>query len=100
MNRKINKITTWLAAAIFLLALAINVKVTLDDPFMMLSDEAIAQTTTDTSSTGTGTGTGTGTDNLGCGGNSTYLPGKTLKHRVCILVWQNYLKCVDEENVC
>ena len=52
MNRKINKITTWLAAAIFLLALAINVKVTLDDPFMMLSDEAIAQTTTGSETSG------------------------------------------------
>ncbi|MFW5804794.1 MAG: hypothetical protein ACOCWG_06145, partial [bacterium] len=33
-----------------LLALAINIKVTLDDPFVMLSDEAIAQTTTSSSS--------------------------------------------------
>lgn len=53
MNKKVKTITTWLAAAIFLFALAINVKVTLDDPFMLLSDEAIAQTTTTTTSTGT-----------------------------------------------
>ena len=53
MNKKVKTITTWLAAAIFLLALAINIKVTLDDPFVMLSDEAIAQTTTDDES-GTG----------------------------------------------
>ncbi|SHK05843.1 hypothetical protein SAMN05444280_15710 [Tangfeifania diversioriginum] len=52
MNKKVKTITTWMAAAIFLLALAINIKVTLDDPFVMLSDEAIAQTT------GTGGGTG------------------------------------------
>ena len=36
---------TWLAAVVFVLALAINVKVTLDDPFVMMSDEAVAQTT-------------------------------------------------------
>ena len=53
MNKKVKTITTWLAAAIFLLALAINIKVTLDDPFVMLSDEAIAQTTTSTGNTGT-----------------------------------------------
>ncbi|SHK05708.1 hypothetical protein SAMN05444280_1575 [Tangfeifania diversioriginum] len=54
MNKKVKTITTWLAAAIFLLALAINIKVTLDDPFVMLSDEAIAQTaSTTTTTTGT-----------------------------------------------
>ena len=61
MNRKINKITTWLAAAIFLFALAINVKVTLDDPFMMLSEEALAQT----SGTSTETSTSTSTSSAG-----------------------------------
>ncbi|SHK05632.1 hypothetical protein SAMN05444280_1572 [Tangfeifania diversioriginum] len=44
MNKKVKTITSWLAAAIFLLALAINIKVTLDDPFVMLSDEALAHT--------------------------------------------------------
>jgi len=63
MNKKVKTITSWLAAAIFLLALAINIKVTLDDPFVMLSDEAIAQTTTDDESGTGGSGTTTGTSN-------------------------------------
>ncbi len=45
MKNKLKVTMTWLAAAIFLFALAINVKVTLDDPFVMVSDEAVAQTT-------------------------------------------------------
>jgi hypothetical protein len=45
MNKRVKIITTWLAAAVFLFALAINVKVTLDDPFTLLSDEAFASTT-------------------------------------------------------
>lgn len=52
MNIKVKTITSWLAAAVFLFALAINVKVTLDDPFMLLSDEAVATTT----SAGSGSG--------------------------------------------
>ena len=36
-----------MAAAVFIIALAINVVVTLDDPFVMLSDEAIATTSAD-----------------------------------------------------
>jgi hypothetical protein len=45
MNKKISKITTWLAAAVFLLALVINVKVTLDDPFSMINDKVFANET-------------------------------------------------------
>jgi hypothetical protein len=48
MNKKISKITTWLAAAVFLFALAINVKTTMNDPFVSLSEEALAVTTTTT----------------------------------------------------
>ena len=43
---------TWLAAAIFLFALAINVKVTLDDPFVMMSDEAVASSSSQSSNSG------------------------------------------------
>ncbi|MFV0267949.1 MAG: hypothetical protein ACK5HT_12520 [Draconibacterium sp.] len=46
MNKKAKTATNWLAAAVFLAALALNAKVTLDDPFVLLSDEAVAQTTT------------------------------------------------------
>ncbi len=42
MNNKLTKIMSWLAAAVFLFALAVNVKVTLDDPFAFISNEAIA----------------------------------------------------------
>lgn len=45
MNKKISKITTWLSAAVFLFALAINVKVTLDDPFVIINDQAFASST-------------------------------------------------------
>jgi hypothetical protein len=44
MNKKVKTITSWLAVTVFLFALAINVKVTLDDPFVLLSDEAVATT--------------------------------------------------------
>lgn len=37
----------------------------------------------------------------GCAGNSTFVKNNTLKHRACVpLVWNSYLKCVDEVNVC
>ncbi len=50
MKTKIEKGLKYLAAAIFLLALAVNVKVTLDDPFVMMSDSAMAVTTSTNSS--------------------------------------------------
>lgn len=60
MNKKVKLITGWLAATVFLFALAVNVKVTLNDPFVIMSDNAIAETT-GTGTTGTGT-TETDTD--------------------------------------
>ena len=42
MNTKVNKLLKLAAVGLFLMALAINVKVTLDDPFVMLSEQAIA----------------------------------------------------------
>ncbi|MDO5970758.1 hypothetical protein Q4Q35_13150 [Flavivirga aquimarina] len=42
MNTKVNKIVKLAAAGLFLLALAINVKVTLEDPFAMVSEQAMA----------------------------------------------------------
>ncbi|WP_150450790.1 hypothetical protein [Arenibacter lacus] len=53
MNTKLRKLAKLAAAGLFLVALVINVKVTLDDPFVMLSEQAIA--------TGTGSGGGSGT---------------------------------------
>jgi hypothetical protein len=44
MNKKVKTITSWLAVTVFLFALAVNVKVTLDDPFVFISDMAIAST--------------------------------------------------------
>ncbi len=45
MKTKIEKGLKYLAAAIFLLALAVNVKVTLDDPFLMMNEHAMASST-------------------------------------------------------
>ncbi len=42
MNKKIKTITSWLAATVFLMALVINVKVTLDDPFALVSETVLA----------------------------------------------------------
>jgi hypothetical protein len=50
---KLSKILRILAAAAFLTAMAVNVKVTLTDPFVGMSEEAVAQTTSDTSSSQT-----------------------------------------------
>ncbi|MFV0266802.1 MAG: hypothetical protein ACK5HT_06670 [Draconibacterium sp.] len=52
MNKKTKTATNWLAAAVFLAALALNAKVTLDDPFVLLSDEAVAQTNSSGSNSG------------------------------------------------
>jgi cytoskeletal protein CcmA (bactofilin family) len=52
---KLSKILRILAAAAFLTALAVNVKVTLTDPFVGMSEEAVAQmTSSDTSSNSSG----------------------------------------------
>jgi len=50
MKSKIEKYLKYVAAAIFIATLAINVVVTSNDPFVLLSDEAIATTTSTTSS--------------------------------------------------
>ena len=52
MNSKIKKGLRLAAAAIFVFALAFNIKLTLDDPFVMLSDEAIASTASNSDSSG------------------------------------------------
>ena len=44
MNSKTKKGLRLAAAAIFAFALALNIKITLDDPFLSISDIAIAQT--------------------------------------------------------
>lgn len=51
-TKKYPKLIKLAAAGLFLVALAINVKVTLDDPFVMLSQNVIAQTTGEESSGG------------------------------------------------
>ena len=45
MNSKIKKGLRLAAAAIFVFALALNIKLTLDDPFLFVSDIAIASST-------------------------------------------------------
>lgn len=50
MNKQLKKVIKGVAAAVFVLALAINVKVTLDDPFLSVSESAIAQESSQTSS--------------------------------------------------
>ena len=67
MNTKLRKLLKLTAAGLFLVALAINVKVTLEDPFVMMSEQAIA-TGTSTDGTGTCTGAGTGTGVTICWG--------------------------------
>ncbi len=63
MKTKIEKGLKYLAAAIFLLALAVNVKVTLDDPFAVIENLAIASTSGGSSS---------GTDGFYSTGESTH----------------------------
>lgn len=43
MKTKVNKLVKITVTGLFLIALVINIKVTLDDPFVMLSKDAIAQ---------------------------------------------------------
>jgi len=52
MNKKVKIITGWLAVAVFLFALVINVKITMNDPFVSVGETLLA---TGTSTTGTGT---------------------------------------------
>ena len=54
MTTKVNKLVKLAAVGLFLIALAINVKVTLDDPFTVISEEAAAQVTTDSNTTSSG----------------------------------------------
>ncbi len=87
MNKKVKHIASWLAAAVFLFALAINVKVTLDDPFSFMSTEAIA--TGDESSGGTSSGIcGTSYFASGClfpcVENPAYQYGETSFECVCL----------------
>ena len=50
MNTKLRKLVKLTAAGLFIIALAINVKVTLDDPFSMISEVAIASGSNSSSS--------------------------------------------------
>ncbi len=50
MNSKTKKGLRLVAAAIFVFALLLNIKVTLDDPFLLLSEQAMAVTTSGGSS--------------------------------------------------
>ena len=50
MDPKTKKGLRLAAAAIFVFALAFNIKITLDDPFLMLSDKTVASTTSNSSS--------------------------------------------------
>lgn len=60
MNTKLKKTLKITAAGIFVIALAINVSVTLSDPFSTVSNVVLAQTTGGSSNTGSGTGLGNG----------------------------------------
>lgn len=53
MKLNFKKIGKYLAVAIFFMALYFNVKVSLDDPFISLSNDALAQTTSSSSSSST-----------------------------------------------
>ena len=68
MSTKVNKLVKLVATGLFLMALAINVKVTLDDPFTMVTDQALA---TDSDSC---TGTGSGSSGFAPFWNPTDLP--------------------------
>lgn len=46
MNAKLRKLVKITAAGVFLIALAININVTLEDPFATLSEQALALETT------------------------------------------------------
>jgi len=51
MKKRINKILTVITAVTFAAALTLNIQASLNDPFTGMSDEALAQTTTDDDST-------------------------------------------------
>ena len=55
MKTKIEKGSKYLAAGIFFIALVLNMKITLDDPFILMSEAVVAQTTSTSSSTNSGT---------------------------------------------
>ena len=59
MKTKIEKVLRYLATGIFFVALALNVKFTLDSPYFLTGNELVAQTTGTGSDT---TGTDTGSD--------------------------------------
>lgn len=52
MNTKFNKIVKTAAVGIFFMALLMNVKVSLTDPFVSVSNDALAQTSSSSSSNG------------------------------------------------
>ena len=52
MKSKIEKYLKYVAAAVFVATLAINIAITMDDPFVLLSN-AMAETTTTTTTTTT-----------------------------------------------
>ena len=56
MKTKLQKSLKYFSGAAFLFALTLNVIVTLDDPFVLMSDRAIAETTSTTTGTTTTTG--------------------------------------------
>ncbi len=78
---KLSKILRIVAAAAFLTALAVNVKVTLTDPFVGMSQEAIA------------TGTDSGTGNCPGGTCSYYNSGWVINPNTGEYEWKEALVC-------
>ena len=68
MKTKIEKGLKYLAAGLFFIALVLNMKITLEDPFIMLSDTVVAQTTSTTTSSMTSTGKTKTCREVGCSG--------------------------------
>ncbi|TKG93346.1 hypothetical protein EYV94_16470 [Puteibacter caeruleilacunae] len=78
MQTKIKKGIQYLAAAAFIFALVLNIKVTLDDPFVLMSDAVVAQTT----STGTTSSTDSSSD------SSTVSSGSSTSTQILELKWE------------
>ena len=90
MKTKIEKVLRYLAAGIFFVALALNVKFTLDSPYFLTGNELVAQTT------------GTGSDTTGTSSTTNCQPACSAV-QVCVngtCVWRErstYQSCTTQK---
>jgi|GEM_PF-5575611 len=97
MKVRIERTFRYCAVTILFVALVLNIKITLTDPFLLMSEAVIAQTTTSTTSSTTSNTTGsTVLKSAGCPCTPYDFDNKLLYLKTCIpLVWQQKLVCDD-----